>query len=195
MSHMGFCRYRTFLLIVGLILCSACEQTRNVIGLDKQPPDEFAVVTRAPLSVPPDFGLRPPIPGAQRPQEKTVRNEAREILLRSSKLQQQEVVRKAVQSGKLSTGEAALLSSAGALGIDPSIRTVVNRESSALVEAEESFLNKIFFWQLVDPPGSAVDPDKESRRLREAQASGVPLNKGDVPVIERKQRGILEGIF
>ena len=100
MSHMGFCRYRTFLLIAGLILCSACEQTRNVIGLDKQPPDEFAVVTRAPLSVPPDFGLRPPIPGAQRPQEKTVQNEAREILLRSSKSQQQEIVRKAVQSGK-----------------------------------------------------------------------------------------------
>lgn len=195
MSHMGVCRYRTFLLIAGLILCSACEQTRNVIGLDKQPPDEFAVVTRAPLSVPPDFGLRPPIPGAQRPQEKTVRNEAREILLRSSKSKQQEIVRKAVQSGKLSTGEAALLSSAGALGVDPSIRNVVNRESSALVEAEESFLNKIFFWQMVDPPGSAVDPDKESRRLREAQARGVPLNKGDVPVIERKQRGILEGIF
>lgn len=32
-------------------------------------PDEFAVQRRAPLVIPPDFGLSPPRPGAPRPQE------------------------------------------------------------------------------------------------------------------------------
>ena len=36
-------------------------------------PDEFAVESRAPLTVPPDFDLRPPEPGAPRPQEKTAK--------------------------------------------------------------------------------------------------------------------------
>jgi hypothetical protein len=48
-----------------LLLClgaSACGDStpRQVFGLDKNPPDAFTVVARAPLTLPPDFGLRPP---------------------------------------------------------------------------------------------------------------------------------------
>ena len=32
-------------------------------------PDEFRVVRKAPLTVPPDYNLRPPAPGEARPQE------------------------------------------------------------------------------------------------------------------------------
>ena len=52
------------LLCVGLL--NACSDTRAALGLDKAPPDEFAVFSRAPLSLPPDFGLRPPAPGPLR---------------------------------------------------------------------------------------------------------------------------------
>lgn len=192
-SHIGW--KSAALLIAGTLLVSGCDKARNVIGLEKQAPDEFAVVTRAPLSVPPDFGLRPPIPGAQRPQEKSVRNQARDILLRDARTNSAAAAQVAAAPGKFSTGEAALLASAGALNADGSIRSVVNRESTALVEAHGSFFDKVFFWQEVDPPGTIVDPDKESRRLREASAVGDPPNKGEVPVIKRRERGILEGIF
>ena len=43
---------------------SACDSLRREAGLTKQPPDEFAVVTKAPLIIPPDFNLHPPAPGA-----------------------------------------------------------------------------------------------------------------------------------
>lgn len=182
--------------MLGLALgLAGCDTMRSVSGLEKQPPDEFAVVTRAPLSVPPDFGLRPPAPGTERPQEKTVRNEARDILLRNSSVTPAQAAREAASSGKFSPGEAALLSRAGALNPDPGIRQTVNRESTAIAEASSGFMDKVIFWQEPQKPGKVVDADKESQRLREARAMGDAVNKGDVPVIERKQRGWLEGIF
>src|SRR5215467_12422137 len=42
-----------------------CDSIREAAGVVKEPPDEFAVVTKSPLVVPPDFNLRPPKPGAQ----------------------------------------------------------------------------------------------------------------------------------
>ena len=182
-------------LIAAALSVAGCDRARSVIGLDKQAPDEFAVVTRAPLSLPPDYGLRPPTPGAQRPQEQAVRNEARDILLRNSRLAPGDAVKEAVSSGRFSAGEAAFLARAGALNADPTIRQTVNRESTAIAEATTGMLDKVLFWRKVDEPGTIVDPEKESRRLREARAMGDAVNKGEVPVIERKERGILEGIF
>lgn len=182
-------------LMTATLLLTGCDKTRNVIGLDKQAPDEFAVVARAPLSLPPEYGLRPPSPGAQRPQEKTVQKQARKVLLRNSRVSTVDAIRAAKASGKVSTGEAAILSRAGALNSDPSIRRTVNLESTAMADADESLLDKVFFWQDVPKPGSIVDPGKESRRIREARALGDAVHKGEVPVIERKKKGILEGIF
>jgi len=182
-------------LMAGSLLASGCEQTRNAIGLDKQPPDEFAVVTRAPLSVPPDYGLRPPTPGAERPQEKSVRNQARDVLINGSGTNTASAARAEAPSGKFSAGEAALLESAGALDANSSIRSVVNRENTAMVDAESSIFDKVFFWRRPEPPGVVVDPDKEARRLRENSAMGDPPNKGEVPVIKRRERGFLEGLF
>lgn len=182
-------------LAAGALLLSGCDKARTAIGLDKQAPDEFSVVTRAPLSLPPDFGLRPPEPGSQRPQERTVQTQARKVLLRNSRTSAADAIKSAAAAGKVSRGEAAILSRAGALDSDSSIRRKVNRESTAFAEADESFLDKVFFWQEVPKPGSIVDPGKESRRIREARALGDAVNKGEVPVIERKKKGILEGIF
>ena len=39
---------------------SACGGFREQLGLEKQSPDEFRVVSRAPLTLPPDYSLRPP---------------------------------------------------------------------------------------------------------------------------------------
>ena len=68
-------------------------------------------------------------------------------------------------------------------------------ESSALVEADKGMFDKLLFWQKPQPPGVVVDPEKEAQRLREASALGKPADEGKVPVIERKERGWLEGLF
>jgi hypothetical protein len=66
--------------LVGVPLLSGCSDFRQMVGLDQPMPDEFAVESRAPLTIPPDFDLRPPEPGAPRPQEKTAEQQAEQVI-------------------------------------------------------------------------------------------------------------------
>ena len=59
---------------------SSCSSTRNALGMSKVTPDEFRVVSKAPLVVPPDYALRPPAPGEPRPQELQPESAARNAL-------------------------------------------------------------------------------------------------------------------
>jgi hypothetical protein len=183
--------FRTLVAIGVAASLVGCEQTREAFGLKKSAPDEFAVVTRAPLAIPPDYGLRPPTPGVQRPQERTTANEAQNILLQKAGGKTTD----ATEGATLSRGEIALLGKAGAQNADPSIRDKVARESAVLAESDEKFLAKLIFWQEKEPPGVVVDPASESRRLRENSALGDTPVKGTTPVIKRKQKGFLEGLF
>ncbi|HEY6815967.1 MAG TPA: DUF3035 domain-containing protein [Croceibacterium sp.] len=47
---------------------------------NRERPDEFAVQRQAPLVIPPDFALTPPVPGAPRPSEGTAAQQALETL-------------------------------------------------------------------------------------------------------------------
>lgn len=57
-----------------------CSNWKQTLGIEPISPDEFAVESRAPLTVPPDFSLRPPEPGAPRPQETSMANKAQGIV-------------------------------------------------------------------------------------------------------------------
>ena len=62
------------------LLLPGCSDFRRVVGLDRVGPDEFAVESRAPLTIPPEFDLRPPQPGAPRPQEASAADKARKVI-------------------------------------------------------------------------------------------------------------------
>lgn len=103
-------------------------------------------------------------------------------------------IRYGAQSGP-SVGEAALARRAVAYyGIEADIRRKVNAESAELAEAQENFLQKVLFWRDPEPPGTALDANAESRRLRENEALGKPVNAGEAPMIARKKTGI-SGLF
>jgi hypothetical protein len=57
-----------------------CTDLRRAIGMDRVGPDEFAIESRAPLTMPPDYQLRPPTPGAPRPQDGTAADKARKVI-------------------------------------------------------------------------------------------------------------------
>ena len=178
-----------FAILIGAAGVSACDETRQAFGLDRTVPDEFAVVTRAPLSMPPDYTLPPPTPGAPRPQEASTRGQAERLVFG-----QAEASAPAVDPA-VAAGEDALLSRAGADSIEPGIRRLVNEETTALVEAEDSLVDSLIFWQERIEPGTVIDPQAEAERLATATAQGQPLNEGDVPVVQRRRRALLEGIF
>jgi hypothetical protein len=196
-------RTRGFLGFAGLALAAAslagCDSARETFGFTKQAPDEFEVVTRAPLVIPPDYGLRPPQPGAQRPQEKEIRDQARETVTgrnpEAGRPQLASANPAPAAGPPRSEGERALLTKAGALDADPAIRRTVDRESTMLAEADSDLIDRLIFWQDKPTPGTVVDPDAETKRIREAMAQGDAPTKGDTPTIKRRKKGWLEGIF
>src|SRR5881394_3222072 len=93
---------------------AGCQSTRNALGMTKVTPDEFRIVTKAPLVLPPDYALRPPAPGDARPQELQPESAARTALLGQC------------EGEVRSTGEKLLVAKAGADRPDPLIRYVVD---------------------------------------------------------------------
>ena len=172
---------------LGLAL-SGCTDVRRSLGYEKAPPDEFQVVDRPPLTLPPDFSLRPPQPGAARPQETSARDQARRVLAGRT-------LATPVTTAGRTQGDIVLVKRFGAEAIQPDIRVLIDKESLALAEVEKGFTDRLVFWRKPELPGVAVDPVKETQRLRENQALGKSVSEGETPQIERRKKAILEGIF
>ena len=143
----------------------------------QQAPDEFRVQARAPLSMPPDFNLRPPREGAPRPQEGTPQQQARSAVFRIENAGVPTLSGSVGRDGR-SQGETALLSAAGAGEADPNIRLIVNRETGLLNAEDEGFLDSLVFWRDDDPSGVVIDAEQEAKRLRENRRVGQAGDRG-----------------
>lgn len=184
-----------FALVAAIVLAvSACGDVRKQMGLTKQSPDEFKVVKRAPLTLPPDFTLRPPEPGIPRPQEGTTSQQAKNAVFRLQQPQGTTLEQK-IGSDDRSLGEISLLKAAGAGQSDPNIRRVIDAETNRINTESGDFLEALVFWQDPPVPGEIVDADEESKRLRENAALGKSVTAGETPTIERKREALLEGLF
>ncbi len=180
---------------ISLILAlSACQGVREQFGLTKQSPDEFRVVSRAPLSLPPDFTLRPPEPGIARPQEGTTTQQARSAVFRLEQPKTQPLNERVNTDGR-TLGELSLLKAAGADKVDPGIRRAIDLETQQLNSESEDFIEALVFWRDKEIPGRVVDATAEAKRLRENAAFGKAVTAGETPTIERKRKALLEGLF
>jgi hypothetical protein len=191
-------RYEMGLRIAGaislILALSACEGVREQFGLTKQSPDEFRVVSRAPLSLPPDFTLRPPEPGIARPQEGTTTQQARSAVFRLEQPKTQPLNERVNTDGR-TLGELSLLKAAGADEVDPGIRRAIDLETQQLNSESEDFIEALVFWRDKEIPGRVVDATAEAKRLRENAAFGKAVTAGKTPTIERKRKALLEGLF
>ena len=191
---------RTILIPTGLVALSAlmlggCGMLENLGGAKKVSPDEFKIVSHSPLTMPPNAELRPPRPGEPRPQEVTPADQAKEALSPALAGRVQAKANAGPPTGAPGdASEQALIAKASAGGVDPNIRSQVNRDTRTLAEKDNTFIDSLIFWQDRPPPGVVIDPEKEQQRLREAQATGSP-SKTATPTLERRKRGLLEGIF
>ncbi len=178
------------LLAAGLALCLAgCgDSVSQSLGLGKRAPDETAVIEQAPLELPPDFNLRPPVPGAPRPQDEEASDRAAAIVLGAA------TEPGAGPAPQGTPGERAFLDMAGANDADPGIRQLVNREAALFIPDDPDFVDELMFWQVETPEGTALDPVAEAERLRENEATGRGVTEGQTPVITRGERALLEGL-
>ena len=179
---MSFNRVAAAALLVAGLGLSACQSTKEALGITKVTPDEFRVVSKAPLVVPPEFALRPPSPGEPRPQELQPESQARNALLGARDAENR------------SEGEKLLASRAGGDKADPLIRYVVDDEFGAIAHKEPSFADRVMFWRkdkpdvtpIANAPGAAVpapiDPAIEAQRIKK-------LTDGKAIVITRDYDG------
>jgi hypothetical protein len=162
------------LAVLSLTACSG--DLERTFGLTRDAPDEFTVTTRAPLSMPPDYTLTPPRPGASRPQELSPTQAAEAAMVSDP-----DVVL-AKHDGPDSPGQQALVAQAGPAA-PADIRDKVAAETSQDA-AHRGLTERLLFWKSAPPPGAAVDPAAESARLRENAALGQSPTVGETPIIQ-----------
>lgn len=179
---------------LAILLCGAAlalsgcggDDLSRAFGMTRDAPDEFTVTTRAPLSMPPDYQLRPPRPGSTRPQEMTSQQAAEEALAPQIALQG--------TGGRDSAGQDALLAQSGPAA-PRDIRAKLD-EDGKLDRPTESFTDQLMFWRPAYKPGTVVDAKAESQRLRQNAALGANQNAGDTPIINQKRgNGFLDRLF
>ena len=169
---------------------SACQDARRALGYEKAPPDEFQVIQRAPLSVPPDFALRPPAPGAVRPQEGSTTEQAKAVLQGKTKVQPM-----AISTAGRDTGDITLLKHAGADTVQPGVRELVDKENLAQTQPDRSFTDTLMFWRDKPDPSAPINATSEEARLRNNLALGRSAKDPDVPQVERAKTGFVEGVL
>lgn len=165
-----------------------CAGVGKALGGGKNPPDEFAIATKAPLVVPPDYALRPPKPGESRPQELTSSQRAQQVLLGDR------------SSAPPTEGEQLLLQRSGALLADQNIRSILGAEEGGRAEKDRSLANQLMFWKFVDGKVDdsiaplRVESPEEWMAVREEAIKAVTGEDGEV-VIKKDKTLNLPGIL
>lgn len=116
-----------------MLVLGACSS----FGVDRPTPDEFKVVTKSPLSVPPEYSLRPPPAGQTQPTEVT------------------QTADRTVSFGQdfgqnASSSEKLLVASAGAVAVNPIVRSQVDYEEAGIIRKDRNFADRVLFWRGTD---------------------------------------------
>lgn len=126
-------------------------------------PDEFRVVTKAPLTIPPEYGLRPPQAGQELPAEVVVERTTNITAFG------------ATTGSDASPAERALIAHAGANAANPVIRGLVDYEETKTIRRTATLTDRVLFWR-----GS----DEELEAAATDNATG-----GEQVVIDNSNRG------
>lgn len=197
--------------LVAALLLSACtgQEVRKSLGVNRSAPDEFKVVSRPPLSVPPEFTLRPPNPGESPLVQGDREKQAEAIILNQSAEpsdtnfqslgdmmpKKVNTALDPVMSSSLeSAAEATFLSNIGTAKADPDIRTKLYQERIATPEVDDD-ASPLERWLGLSEPSEVVDAEAESARIRENLDKEKPINEGEVKTIDSKEKSVLDKLF
>jgi hypothetical protein len=172
----SFRRVAILALWSGLAVTAAgaagCSAAGKALGVNKVTPDEFRVVARAPLVVPPDYSLRPPAPGEPRPQELQPESQARAAMLGQA------------AATSRTQGETLLVAKSGGDKADPLIRYVVDDEFGDVSHKDKSFADKVMFWKKGEPRSAGSEESTQAAPLNPtAEAAKVKSLTGSQDVV------------
>ena len=161
-------RISTFLLLgIALFLCTACSDFKRAIGSEKSSPDEFEVVIRPPLSLPPKFSARPAGEDTD-----TAAVAASNALDRSTLLFNQRGVNVESFNDLFAFDQ-----------IEENVRAKVDEETAG-IRFERRLPLQIVFGGLPNV-GPVVDKMAEDARIRRNQLQGRAIDEGATPAIDQ----------
>ena len=164
-------------VLVAASAASGCSSLSQAIGATRSAPDEFRVVTQAPLTLPPDYNLRPPRPGEARPSELQPSEEARAALFGET------------TGAAASAGERQLVAGAGATTADATIRDTIDFESQGVVRRNEGFVDQLLaFRGSGEAAATPLNAEEEALRLENEENIRRATGGGQI-VIERDRGG------
>jgi apolipoprotein N-acyltransferase len=191
------------LILVGFcgLLCACADgSVREELGLVRNPPNEFNVVSRAPLTVPKEFFLYPPEQLAAKELPNQSIDVAKGALLGDDGVEKAQYLDKykavttkvsiaeveAVSSSSLpSAGESGLLGKVRATEAVKNIRELLAEENGVEAEKSEDLLEKI--KNPIKNKEPVIDAAKERERLQKNKQLGKSVNAGEVPTITEKK--------
>jgi hypothetical protein len=120
-----------------ILAAGAALATSGCQSLNGAPtsPDEFRVVKKAPLVVPPDYNLRPPQAGQAQPFEVDPTRAGVATAFGTN------------VGANASAAERALVASAGANAVSPIIREQVDFEEAKIIRKSTSVTDRVMFWR------------------------------------------------
>lgn len=207
-------KLRQYITCSSLVLLTACSggTVKDTLGLNREAPDEFRVVSRPPLSVPPQFNLRPPAGPGEVTGAQSADKQAQSLMLgntagkadgnvftlqpANSETAVLPVAVAPLDKPKRETPETSFLERAGATGADPGIRQALEQDratTSQPVEEEEEW------WDVMStlPPKKdpMVDAKKEAERIRQNKDEDKPITEGETPEVKGRDSGVLGRIL
>lgn len=172
-----------FLLTASSAMMVGCTSTSRALGITKDAPNEFNILTKAPLVVPPEYNLRPPRVGESSAENNYSQQAAREALVGD------------VDAAEPSRGEIVLMTKAGVGRANQEIRVEIDGQNS-VERKTEGLASRILFWQngqIVDEKGVIIplDPEAEAERMRSINAA---TGGGQVEITKRPGGPKLPGL-
>lgn len=152
-------------LIAAGLLVSGCSSFDEAIGKTKKSPDEFQVVVRPPLTLPPSFSLTPVASEDASKVSTDAVSVSDQVLTKSER----------VDAG----GFDALF---GTAAIEPDIRTKIDEETLGIQLERRMPLETLFGGK--PNVGPTLSPEAEARRIRNAVKAGDNLTASPTQAID-----------
>ena len=140
---------KVFYLCVMMSFLSGCQKMRDIFGVERNAPNEFACTELPPLSMPPHFDVLPQ-PGHAK---ETEREQAEKAIFGYKRA-----------AGKVSKAEKHFLKKTGK--VDPKIREKIDAENPL---QKKTALQKILPYK--EGKSDTLDVEKEKKRLKKAHIS------------------------
>ena len=168
-------------LIAASVSMTACASATKRLGLTTTAPNEFNILTKAPLVVPPEYNLLPPRIGESSSENNYTQEAARKALIGD------------IDPTEPTRGEIVLMTKAGVGRANQEVRIEIDGENS-VERKTDSFTDRVLFWQngsARSADGSPLDPDVEARRI---QSMKNATGGGEVTITRKPRGGKLPGL-